>query len=278
VWPGSAASSRFTTTGVDLESKRRDAERSRLNALIRSANDAGVMIQAVRGHGDPARAIAAHADLVLADLIVIRRDFGPPGVWRTPGVAATVGRSASVPVLIVPSPRAAGDSAGTPFKKVVVAVDYTVASAVALRMAVDVVAHGNGRATVVHALPYAPPMLFSGGEASGAIDDLRSQLAQAEDRVRGTIPAGANHHVTSRVVAGAAGQAILDVAADVDADLVVMGVPRRSRFDELLFGSTFRSVLRRTQRPILAVPVAAGAYRWAGDPPAHPGDGRRLAA
>ena len=112
-------------------------------------------------------------------------------------------------------------------------------------------------------------MVFSGGEASGVIDDLRGQLAQAEARLRGAIPAGASHLVKPRVVAGAAGQAILDVAAEVDADLVVMGVPRRNRFDELFFGSTFRRVVRRSLRPILAVPVAAGAYRWAGEPPAH---------
>jgi len=205
----------------------------------------------------------------MADLIVVARDFGSSGIWRTARVAAAVGRSAPVPVLIVPSRKGAPHRRGTPFKKVVVAVDFTVASAVALRVATDVITHGDGRGTVVHALPYAAPLVFSGSEAAGLIDGLKGQLAQAETRLRGAIPVAASHRLKPQLVTGVPGQAILDVAAEADADLVVMGVSRRSRFDELFFGSTFRSVVRRSLRPILAVPVAAGAYLWAGETPAH---------
>ena len=260
--------SRFAITGEDLELGRSEAEQSHLRALVRSAKNDGMQVQVISTEGDPAPAIAAYAHLVEADLIVVGRDFGSSRLWRSPRVAATVGRSAPVPVLIVPSRKAAPPSPVTPFKKVVVAVDFTVASAVALRVATDVIEQGNGRGTVVHALPYASPMAFSGSEAFLVIDDLRGRTAQAEARLRGTIPAAVSHMVTPRVIAGAAGQAILDVAADVDADLVVMGIPRRNRLDELFFGSTFRRVVRRSLRPILAIPVAAGAYRWAGEPPA----------
>ena len=253
--------------GLDLE--RREMERSHSRALVRSANEEGVPAQIVSAEGDPARAMAAHAHLVMADLIVVGRDFGSSRLWRTSRVAATVGRSAPVPVLIVPSRKAAPSSDGMPFTKVVVAVDFTVASVVALRVATDVIAQGNGRGKAVHALSYASPMVFSGSEVSSVSDELRGQLAQAEARLHGAIQAGTSRLVEPRVVAGAAGQAILDVATDVDADLVVMGVSRRNRFDELFFGSTFRRVVRRSLRPILAVPVAAGASRWAGASPAH---------
>ena len=262
--------SRFAIAGEDLELESNKAEQSHLRALVRSAKDDGVEVQVISADGAPAPAIAAYAQLVAADLIVVGRDFGSSRLWRSPRVAATVGRSAAVPVLIVPSRKAAPRTIPErPFKKVVVAMDFTVASAVALRVATNVFAQGDGRATVVHALPYASPMVFSGSEASWVIDDLRSRLAQAEAHLRGAIPAGARHRVTPRVVAGAAGQAILDVAAEVDADLVVMGVPRRNRLGELFFGSTFRRVVRRSRRPILAIPVAGGTYRWPGEPPAH---------
>jgi nucleotide-binding universal stress UspA family protein len=255
--------------GEDLERKKRAAERSHLRSLVRSAKEAGVPVRVVSAEGEPARAIAAHAHLVKADLIVISRDFGLSHSWRTPRVAATVGRSAPVPVLIVPSRKTPPHSDEVLFKKVVVAVDFTVASVVALRVASDVVARGNGEGTAVHAVSYASPMVFSGGEVSGVIDDLRGHVAQAEARLRGAIQAGATRPVTPRVVADAPGQAILDVAAEVDADLVVMGVTRRNRFNELFLGSTFRTVVRHSLRPILAVPVAAGAHRWAGTLPAH---------
>ena len=146
----------------------------------------------------------------------------------------------------MPSRKVVPHSPNSPFKRVVVAVDFTVASAVAMRVATDVIAQGDGRGTVVHALSYASPMVFSGSEAFRVIDDLRGQTAQAEARLRGAIPAAASHLVKPRVVGGAAAQAILDVAADVDADLVVMGVPRRNRLGELFFGSTFRKVVRRS--------------------------------
>ena len=101
-----------------------------------------------------------------------------------------------------------------------------------VRVAVGIIAQRDGEGTAVHVLPYRSPMAFSGGEVHGAINDLRGQLAH------------------------------------VDAGLVVMGVSRRSRFDELIFGSMFRKVLRQSRRPILAIPVAGGNYRWSGEPAA----------
>jgi nucleotide-binding universal stress UspA family protein len=272
--------SRFATNGEDLELERSARERSQLGALVRSASDEGVQVSVATVPGDDqVRAIAAQAHLVRADLIVISRDFGSSRVWRKSRVAASVGRSAPVPVLIVPSRTPAPSRAGTPFRKIVVAVDFTVASAVALRVATDLVAQGDGQGTAVHALSPASPMAFSGGEAFGVIDDWRHRTARGEARVRRAIPAVASHLVKPRVVAGDAAQAILDVAAEVYADLIVMGVPYRHRFGEWFFGSTFRRVVRGSLRPILAVPVAAGAYRWAGTPPAlSVNDARRLRA
>ena len=262
--------SRFAITGEDVELERNARERSQMEALVGSGRAEGVQVSVVTAGGDdPARAIAAHAHLVMADLIVMSRDFGSSRVWRRSRVAAAVGRAAPVPVLIVPPQKPVPHRGGTPFKRIVVAVDFTVASAVALRVATDVIAHGDGRGTAVHALSHASPMVFSGGEAIGVIADWRHRTARGETRLRRAIPAVSSHLLKPRVVAGDAGQAILDVAAEVYADLVVMGVPSRNRLDELFFGSTFRKVLSRSLRPVLAIPVAAGAYRWAGEPPAH---------
>ena len=271
--------SRIAINGQELDRERSAAAQSHLRALVRAAEEGGVRVRVISAEGDPARAIAAHAHLIMADLIVIARDFGSSRVWRTPSVAANVGRVAPVPVLIVPSQLAAADSSATPFKEIVVALDFTVASAVAMRVATDVIARGDGRATVVHVLPYASPMVFSGSEAFGVIDDVKGRLAQAEERLRRAMPAAALQRMKPRVLAGATERAILDVAAEADADLVVMGVPRRTRFDELIFGSTFRKIVQRSLRPILAVPVGAGAYRWTGEPLAPAvSDGRLRAA
>jgi nucleotide-binding universal stress UspA family protein len=259
--------SRFPLRGEDVELERNELELSRLNALVRSSKDHGVAVQVITAReDDPARAIAAHAHLVMADLVVVPRDLGSSRMWPTARVATTVGRSAPVPVLIVPPRTGVPDRARTRFKKVVVGVDFTVASAVALRVATDLVARENGRGTVVHALSFASPLAFSGGEAIGVVDDLRGETAEAENRLHGAIPSAVRHLVEARVVTGAAGQVLLDAASEVDADLVVMGVARRARLDEIVFGSTFRKVVRRSLRPILAIPVPGGAYPWSGEP------------
>jgi len=149
--------SNIAINGQDLERNRSAVERSHLRGLVRAAEEEGVWVRVIGTEGDPARPIAAYAHLVMADLLVIAREYGSPRVWRTPIVTASVGRASPVAVLIVPSQLTASTSSATPFKRIVVA-----ASAVAMRVATDVIAQGDGRATVVHVLPCATPMVLLG--------------------------------------------------------------------------------------------------------------------
>jgi nucleotide-binding universal stress UspA family protein len=264
--PDRRPASRLAATGARLE--LRDRALSQLTALVRSAESEGMRVHVLIARGDDrVRAITAHAYLVDADLIVIARDYGRSWIRRRASVARAVGRAAHVPVLIVPAgSRRTSPHAVTPFTRIVVAVDFTVASAVALRSAADLVAQADGHGTAVHALLPASPMVFSGGEAYGAILDWRGRTEAAEARLRRVLPAAARGRLTPRAVAGDAGQAILDVATETYADLVVMGVPSRNALDHLFGRSTFDTVVRRSRRPVLAIPVPAGGYPWVGDP------------
>jgi len=104
--------------------------------------------------------------------------------------------------------------------------------------------------------------VFSGHEAFGAIDDLHTEAVQVAARLRREIPPSAARHVDSRVTTGEPHRGIIDVATEIAADLIVMGVPPRGRIDEVLFGSTLRGVLRRATTPVLVLPVVAGAHEW----------------
>jgi nucleotide-binding universal stress UspA family protein len=104
-------------------------------------------------------------------------------------------------------------------------------------------------------------MVFSGSEAFAAIDEVHTEAASVAARLRREIPAAASH-VDLRVTTGDPHRGILDVAAQIQADLIVMGVPPRGRIDEVLFGSTLRGVLRRATMPVLVLPVVAGAHEW----------------
>ena len=231
--------------------------------LIPPGTDDDVHVRHVTHQGDPSKAIAAYAQIATAAVIVIGKYYGSPRGRRRAGIAGSVGRSSPVPVLIVPPQEGNAALRIGPFTNIVSAIDFTVSSAVALRTAVDLAQTSGGRVTMVHALKNAPGrMAFSGSEASGAIDEAHAEAVKVAARLRSEIPAAAAGQVDSRVTTGDPHRGILDVAADVNADLIVMGVPPRGRIDELLFGSTLRDVLRLATSPVLVLPVVAGAHEW----------------
>ena len=226
--------------------------------------DDDVHVLNVTRRGQPAKAIAAYAQLSMATVIVVDKYYGSPGWRRSIATASSLGRSAPAPVLIVP-PRNKEDAPlrTGPFTSILSAVDFSVSSAVALRTALDLARMSGGRVTMVHTLQNAPGrMVFSGGEAVNAIDEVHAEAANAAARLRREIPATAAAHVDSRVTTGEPARGILDVAAEANADLIVMGVPPRGRVDEVLFGSTLRKVVSRAASPILVLPVVAGGHEW----------------
>jgi nucleotide-binding universal stress UspA family protein len=209
------------------------------------------------------KTINAYVQLTKATLLVIGKHYGTPRWRRNPRIVGTLSRTASVPVLVLPPQRRSAEIKSVEFSQVVSAVDFTVASAVAVRTVFDVIRRTGARLTLVHALKNAPPnMVFSGGEVARAAKNLLGQTSHAAERLRNKIPSDVRMRVDARVTTGNAHRRILDVASEVKADLIVMGVAPRNRLDELLFGSTVRNVLRLAKIPVLMIPVSAGAYKW----------------
>ena len=79
------------------------------------------------------------------------------------------------------------------------------------------------------------------------IDALDSQLAAA----------GLDHEVRRPLDGASAASALLDAATETAADLIVIGVRRRSPVGKLLTGSTAQQVLLEADCPVLAVKPAA---------------------
>ena len=233
---------------------------SRLEPSLRTAESGGLHVRTIAYRGNPVETIAAYAQLKKARLLVVGKHYGSRRWPRTTSFVSTLTRSAPGPVLVLPSERKSVARVAVSFHHVVSAIDFTVASAVALRAVLDLIQHSGARLTVVHASNDAQRMAFSGAEAGRAARILRDRAAQAAARLRAKIPADVR--VDARVTTSDPHRAILDVASEVDADLIVMGVPARSRLDEVLFGSTLRRVLRGTKIPVLVLPVPAGAYPW----------------
>jgi nucleotide-binding universal stress UspA family protein len=236
---------------------------SRLEDAIQAAERQRIHVRAVAYSGDAIGIIASYAQLVKARLLVIGQHYGTSRWRRNTRIVSTFTRSAPVPVLVLPRQLQSEKKKSLSFGHIVSAVDFTVASAVAMRTVLDLIRRSGARLTLVHALTNVPHhMVFSGGEALTVTRRLSGQTTQLAERLRGKVPADVRVRVDARVTAGDPHRRILDIASEVNADLIVMGVPPRSRFDEVLFGSTLRSVLRRTKIPVLVLPVRAGAYKW----------------
>ena len=234
------------------------------DAVTSVAGHGDVRVRHVTRTGAPSKAIAAYAQLAMAAVIVIGKYYGTSRWRRSAGAASSLSRSMPVPMLIVPpQDPARGPLRTGPFINIVSAVDFTVSSAIALRTALDLARTSGGRVMMVHALKNATGrMVFSGSEAASAIDEVHAHAASVAARLRSQIPASASDQVDSRLITGAPHLGILDVASQIDADLIVMGVPPRGRVDEVLFGSTLRGVLRGATSPVLVLPVVGGSHEW----------------
>jgi nucleotide-binding universal stress UspA family protein len=131
-------------------------------------------------------------------------------------------------------------------------------------------ANGNSRVTLVHAIPGVP--LGASRYMYHLMEpEYQRQLARdAWQGIAAMIPAdaAASRKVHARVVTGDTVAAISRVAAEVNADLILMGVKARSAIGRLVFGSTAARVIRTAGRPVLAIPQSVSDLARArhGDP------------
>jgi nucleotide-binding universal stress UspA family protein len=227
----------------------RAAERlASMGDLRKRAEDAGVAVQTVEQHGDPAEIIQLHANSRAVDLIVMGGE--PRRWWRMRrSVAERVIRRTSVPTLVVASDTPDETSA---FRHVFVAVDLSPASKNVVDGAVALTAGEAEQMTVMHTVPDV--------EAAGAVQppgwwlvpELRTHVVEdarkALEAIVSEVPADVDTRV--HVLTGPAAGAILEHSADAGADVVVVG---RSQGFKIL-GSTALRVLRRNERTLLVIP------------------------
>jgi nucleotide-binding universal stress UspA family protein len=224
----------------------------RMTHLRERAENAGVRVQTVEQHGDAVDIIELHATARAVDLIVIggepRRRWG----YGRFAVAERLIRQTEIPVLVVASDSAA---ISTSFRNVLVAVDLSPASRDVLGGAIALTADEAGHITVMHTVTgveaadsVQSPARWTVPEYRGyVLEDARRTLEQ----LVWAVPAAVDARV--HLSTGSAASAILANAADLNAELVVVG---RSRGFKLL-GSTALRILRRNTRALLVVPSTA---------------------
>jgi nucleotide-binding universal stress UspA family protein len=238
---------------------------SRIASMLRSDDSDGVRVRSVTLRGTPEHVIPAYSQIHQATLLVVPRDYGSGRFWHNGRVINELARRSPVPVLVLPKQQRRGQRQPG-LRRILAPVDFSVASAVALRTVADLSRRHDARVTLVHALEGVPPhMVFSGSEAWAMARRLPARLDAVTKRLRAKAAVLGVDNVDTEVATGDAHRAILDIASRTGYDLVVMGIPHRSWLDRVMFGSTLRRVLRRATVPVLAVPVVAGKYTWPDD-------------
>jgi len=248
----------------------RDARKriATIAALRQAAEAAGVRFKVSVQYGNPAGVILLHAHARRPDLVVIGT-HQRTGLERlsTGSIAETVILRAACPVLVVPAP--AGGTVVKPpssFENVLCSVDFSPASSTALRKALSLAKAGEGRVTLVHVVKNTS-RTSARFMSHFRVPEHQTQLAHdAWRRLQDAIPPAERRpgRVHVRVVTGDPLEEIVGIAADVEADVIVVGVASRNVIWRRIFGATATRLMRAAGCPVLAVPELS---RWgAGSP------------
>ncbi len=197
--------------------------------------------------GLAAPAITQVAEDVNADLIVVGAHPRPAVARFLVGsTAERVIRLARRPVLVATEQRR------EPFRRVLVAVDLSGQSHRVLEAAVATAIACGSELRALYVQDRLTPMLLEAAlfDEKETRHHARSQLKKTLAKV--SVPS--ELMVSQEVREGHAGQEILHVAEDWDADLIVMGAHGFGFFNRLLLGSISTYVLRHGHRATLVVP------------------------
>jgi nucleotide-binding universal stress UspA family protein len=237
---------------ADLLRAQRQDEAEALEQFVAPFRGEGLSIATCLADGDPAHRIEVAADEILADLVVMGT-HGRGGFERfvLGSVAEKVLRQVSCPVLIVgndPTPERA-----TLFRRILCAVDLGESSYRTLEVALSVAGENMARVTLLHVLEGLPgPSEAARFRGLPDLGLLRQEIVdEAEARLARCVPGSARElfSVTERVEEGAPWRKVLQIAAETDAELIVMGAHAK----HAAFGSTVGRVVRRACCPVLVV-------------------------
>jgi nucleotide-binding universal stress UspA family protein len=242
-----------------FEAVDRDRALTELSRFLGAEPSIGVAV-----HYEVAEAPSVHKEILLqtakttADLVVVGT-HGRSGFDHLVlgSVAEKTLRTSRVPVLVVPPhTRDVVPAPIEPFRRVLCAVDFSPDSARALDHATSLARHGGGRLVLLHVVEPIPvgydPMVGPAFDIAGYEYRLE-ESGRAQLQKLAPESAAAGCEVETVLARGRAYKEILRVAAERQADVIVLGAHGRNAFDRLVFGSTTEQIIRRARCPVLAV-------------------------
>jgi len=136
---------------------------------------------------------------------------------------------------------------------ILVGMDFSETSMVALRAAEDIARYTpNAELHLAHA--FEPGVSLASREL-GPSSQLTEDLSKAREELNKLVEAATRGpaRVMGHLLVGSPAKAIVQLASDISADLLVVGTHGRTGFDRLMFGSVAEKVVRAAPCPVLTV-------------------------
>lgn len=152
-------------------------------------------------------------------------------------------------------------------KKVLIAIDYNPTAQNIAKKGYELARSMNAQTILLHvvadytyysSLDYSPIMGFDSFSNLGILqtDTVTELHNAAQDYLNKTKQyLGGEDNIQTLVKDGDPGQAIIDAAKEMEADVIVMGSHSRRGLEKILMGSVAEKVLRNSSWPLFIIPV-----------------------
>ena len=144
-------------------------------------------------------------------------------------------------------------------KKILVPVDYSDCSRVAMEYALFLAERFDAEIEVLHVVETPPDgeehtvVRPDTGEEQLLSELLMQQAVKAETEFLAPFVRDATIPIERSLLKGRPGKVVVEAATDRGADLIVMGTHGRSGFERLIMGSVTERVLRSAHCPVVVV-------------------------
>lgn len=204
--------------------------------------------------GSPVKEILRQIDKMSADLVVMgTHGRGGFAALFLGSVTEKVLRSTNVPVLTVPPP--VERTGPVVYKTILCPIEFSDPSTRALEYALTLAKESGARLLLLHVVELPVDGEFYEVPEFNLTEYRRQLEESARARLKSALPDEARVWCApeERVISGKAYRAILDVAEQEKAEIIVMGVHGRGALHRRLFGSTTHHVIRAARCPVLTL-------------------------
>lgn len=144
------------------------------------------------------------------------------------------------------------------FQRILVATDFTEASAPALKEAIEMAKGSGAELLIAHA--YQPPNVAQAQAVAGGVYEEwdRNLRAEVEGKLEACVKEAREAGINTRplILPGTAYKALLDAAKENKTDLVIMGTHGRKGVARFFLGSVASRVIARAPCPVMTVRAA----------------------